>query len=110
MRAAEILRNLADIIDKAETGLADPESQSSIQLTKVDSDMPGEHEPTELDPNPVMVPPLQQKLELLKKAVNMPNVFDQEDQSEPDELSSIKKNAGIAAIHHEASEDNDITG
>ena len=68
--------------------------------------MPGTDEPKsvdELDPDPVMVPPLQQKMELLKRAVDIDNVFDgtsidkttngQDDYKQ--ELVSITKNAGI---------------
>jgi len=55
----------------------------------------------------VMVPPLQSKLELLKKSVGVENVYDQDD---TDELTVIKKNAGLTAVQHEASEDNDVTG
>jgi len=50
MRAAEFLRSLADMIDA---------------LDKKDSAEPG-HDAEEKDPNSVMVPPLQQHLELDK--------------------------------------------
>jgi len=50
MRAAEFMRALADIIDALEGG-------KSIDQPK---------DASELDPNPVMVPPLQQHLELDK--------------------------------------------
>ena len=63
-----------------------------------------------LDNEPVMVPPLQMKLELLKKASGVDSHYDDEG-SAPDELAQVKKNAGLTAvIQHEASEDNDITG
>ena len=56
----------------------------------------------------VMIPPLQQKLEILKKATGMDNAFDDKGSNE---LDHIKKLSGIkAVIQHEASEDNDITG
>ncbi len=51
MRAAEFMRALADIIDKL-----DGESNQSSQAKN----------PEEKDPNPVMVPPLQQDIELKK--------------------------------------------
>jgi hypothetical protein len=54
-----------------------------------------------------MIPPLQQKLEILKKSAGMDNALD----NESDELGDIKKLTGIkAVIQHEASEDNDIVG
>ena len=51
MRAAEFMRALADIIDKLD-GTESRDSQPK--------------NPEEKDPNPVMVPPLQQSLELDK--------------------------------------------
>lgn len=51
MRAAEFMRALADIIDKL-----DGESSDNLPAKN----------PEEKDPNPVMVPPLQQHLELDK--------------------------------------------
>ncbi len=50
MRAAEFMRALADIIDALEGGKSDEHPKDAA----------------ELDPNPVMVPPLQQHLELDK--------------------------------------------
>ena len=55
MRAAEFMRALADIIDKL-----DGEKLSSDDTPK---------NPEEKDPNPVMVPPLQQAVELDKAEV-----------------------------------------
>lgn len=49
MRAAEFLRSLADMID----ALDNPGNKDS-------------HDAEEKDPNPVMVPPLQQELEMTK--------------------------------------------
>lgn len=103
MRASEILRGLADIIDKASSG------NEQGQLTSVSG-----VEKSESDQQPVMVPPLQAKLEILKKSEGLPNVYDNKDSNESeqgeDELSSIKKNAGLTAAQQESSEDNDITG
>jgi hypothetical protein len=45
----------------------------------------------------VMIPPLQQKLELLKKATGVDNAFS-DDESEPDELSDIKRLTGITPV------------
>lgn len=50
MRAAEFMRALADIIDTLEGGKSNEEPKDAA----------------ELDPDPVMVPPLQQHLELDK--------------------------------------------
>jgi hypothetical protein len=50
MRAAEFLRSLADMIDALDNNPSEKDS----------------HDSKEKDPNPVMVPPLQQHLELDK--------------------------------------------
>lgn len=100
MKMADILRNIADLLDQKQGGDSGID-QSSTQLTPVDSTEP------ELDDNPVMVPPLQAKLEILKKSEGMPSVYDDEGD---DELAAIKKNAGLTAAQHEASEDNDVLG
>ncbi len=54
-----------------------------------------------------MISPLQQKLELLKKAVNVPSAFDQDDNGVPDELDAIKKNAGVNPVVVHIASDND---
>jgi len=104
MKMADILRNLADLLDQTQDGddgadLSNNRTQNRLDTVQVD-------EP-ELDDNPVMVPPLQAKLEILKKSEGMPNVYDGEG---TDELAMIKKNAGLTASQHEASEDNDVLG
>jgi hypothetical protein len=54
-----------------------------------------------------MIPPLQAKLELLKKATGVESDYDKED----DELDQMKHLSGIGpTLFHVASEDNDITG
>jgi hypothetical protein len=123
MKAAEILRKLADIFDNQE---GDQPVSTSTQTMG---------EPVEVNVEP-MVPPLQQKLELLKKLSGMENYFDEgpcpecgsdpcecdgeeqpegeevqiidvtPDQEQPDELEAMKKMAGIFG----AAEDNDIEG
>ena len=104
MKMADILRNLADLLDQKQDGndgvdLSNNRTQDRLDAVQV-------NEP-ELDDNPVMVPPLQAKLEILKKSEGIPNVYDDEG---TDELTAIKKNAGLTAAQHEAAEDNDITG
>lgn len=106
MRAAEILRQMADMID-AKSQPAPPEHEH-------------EHEHTDSDlipvPNDVFLPPLQGKYELLKKAVGVDNAFDEnvgnvsEDPEasnhkvtpmspdETDALERMKKAAGVNAL------------
>jgi len=115
MNASEILRKLADVIDSQETGSSKlvaqqvPHQDQSAQLHAVEID---NHDHTESN---LMVPPLQQKLELMKKLAG-------EDESckecgcepcecEPDELSIMRQNAGIApAIIAIADEDEPFEG
>lgn len=94
MRASEILRKFADLIDQAQSG-----DHNQTGLTQVEVDPP-----EDIDQE-LMIPPLQQKLELLKKSVDMDNAFDC-NSDDDDELSQMKKIAGIQI----SSEDNDITG
>lgn len=105
MKLADIMRDIADLIDQkmGQQG-ADGENQdgpSQNRLEPVDVEKPQEEE------QPKMVPPLQAKLEILKKSEGLPNVYDNQ---ENDELTAIKKNAGLTTAQKEASEDNDITG
>jgi len=84
MKIADILRRVADQMDHEEHG---------VEPTGV---------PMEKD-NPVtMVPPLQQKLNILKKAAGMDNAFDAQDElthaGEHDELDDIKRIAGLTVM------------
>jgi len=110
MRAAEILRQMADMID-AKSQSAEPHDHS--------------HSANDLIPVPtdIFLPPLQAKYELLKKAVGVENEFEQnaheQDQGDagnyrvtpmtPDEtdaLERMKKAAGVnALITHELADD-----
>ena len=99
MKMADILRNIADQLDQ-KIGGSDPTADNKTQqrMTSVKAAEP------ELDDNPIMVPPLQAKLEILKKSEGIPNAYDGEEQ-EHDELSTIKKNAGLSIAQQEASDD-----
>jgi hypothetical protein len=74
MKTAEILRKLADLVDTVE-------SDGSPQANTTDD-------------VGAMVPPLQQKIEILKKSQGIDNVYDEQS----DELDQVKKNAGLAVI------------
>jgi hypothetical protein len=101
MNIAELLRGLADKLDGIEQDGTD-DAPKQTGLNPVGDIQGGDTDTTK------MVPPLQAKLELLKKATGVDNVYDSE---EPDELDDIKKLTGIkAVIAQEAGEDNDITG
>jgi hypothetical protein len=108
VRAAEILRQMADMID-AKSQPSEPEAhQHHSDLTPVPTD--------------IFLPPLQGKYELLKKAVGVENEFDENAQQdtgdagnyrvtpmepeETDALERMKKAAGVnALITHELSND-----
>lgn len=106
MRASEILRKLADVIDSAEGGQESsmgqaPETPNHAELTAVSVD---HQDGTEK--GGTFVPPLQAKIELLKKSVDVDSIYDQTGPDEDltghgddneDELSQMKKMAGIAA-------------
>jgi hypothetical protein len=113
MRASEILRSLADLIDSAEQPAnkaqqaiqaapqqlspAEPKSALiAVSVPKNDTDDSG-----------VFVPPLQAKLEILKKSEGLPNVYDEEC---ADEMGELRKRAGIGPAQQVASEDNDVLG
>jgi hypothetical protein len=100
MKMADVLRDIADLIDQ-KMGGNDSEQQNRLEPVQVEKPQDEEQ--------PKMVPPLQAKLEILKKSEGMPNVYDGEGKGD-DELAAIKKNAGLTAAQHEASEDNDVLG
>lgn len=91
MKISDILRQLADKLD-AQDGIPDA---------------PGN---TQTDDS-VYLPPLQQKQELLKRAVEVDNVYDNKyaDQTHEDsDLNAIKKNAGITAAIMGLSDDDPL--
>lgn len=78
------MRDIADLLDQQEG------SGQKHQLTPVPAPEP------ELSDEPLMVPPLQQKHELLKKVAGVDNAYDQEGgEQQPDDLDRMKKMAGI---------------
>ena len=95
MRAAEILRSIADMVDKAESKKSDSaHNPNQAKLTVMAKPEPQAPETPATDTTvDTMVPPLQQKMELLKKAVGVDSIYDTEE--EPDELDILKQNAGI---------------
>ena len=103
MKMSDILRHIAD------------ELEHKDHSSEEHSELPGNVEPGadkflhKIDPvgkdddseGHTMVPPLQQKLELFKKAAGEPNAFDDgvgHDKDEDDELDRIKKIAGLTVM------------
>jgi hypothetical protein len=108
MKMADVLRNLADKLDGIDSGSGQGDNmgkQASDFQHSVDGG--AESGDREVELTGVMIPPLQQKLEILKKSAGMDNAMD----GGSDELDDIKQLTGIkAVVQHVASEDNDITG
>jgi hypothetical protein len=100
MKISDIMRDIADLIDQkmGQEPSGDPAAGNATQTRMSTVDVA---EPEDVDAN-TMVPPLQAKLELLKKSEGVPNVYDDED---TDELTVIRKNAGITTAQQEASDD-----
>lgn len=94
MKASEILRKLADVIDQNSSDSRPTNSLSHAELEPVEVDH------TDNTETSVQIPPLQAKLELMKKSMGMDNAYDDEECGceEPDELEVIKKSAGIPTI------------
>lgn len=124
MNPSEMLRKLADIIDSMGMSTDQTVTQPQASLTPVNGLKQVDVDNTDQTNDKVMIPPLQQKIELLKKATGVDNAFDDNAEkegessdcgcstNEEDELSTLKKNAGLsnATVMQVASEDNDITG
>ena len=72
MKVAELFKHMIDLLDQ--------EEQSEAQEVTTEPE--------------IMVPPLQQKIEILKKSQGIDNVYDEH----TDELDAIKRNAGLAVI------------
>ena len=92
MKAAEILRKLADLIDSQGD---EPQAVPAVALAPVEVDNTDNTETT------TMVPPLQAKIELLKKATGVENHYDKEtpcDSAEDAELALIKQRAGVPVV------------
>jgi hypothetical protein len=97
MNVAEILRALADKIDGP--GQEVPHQDQSAQLHAVEVDN------TDNTESPLMVPPLQQKLELMKKMAGEDDGCEECgcdpcecDDGHEDEMAIMKRNAGIAPV------------
>jgi hypothetical protein len=116
MRIADILRTLANNLEHAEGGAPDPRIQNPAGLIDVevvtDTEKSSPNGTTasgnDREPEELFLPPLQQKQELLKKAVGVENVYDDGKPSdatdenaeaptpeEEDVLDRIKRMAGV---------------
>ena len=103
MKMAEILRSLADKLDHIEQGNSSERPSNTgptgdhFQHDVEDGAKSGDRD-VELSKD--MVPPLQQKLEILKKLAG--------EADQPDELNDIKRLTGIQTVIH--ADDTDLDG
>ena len=112
MKIADVLRTIANSMDQRAQGAAtDPRLMNRADLQDVDINDGQEAVVIDVDqeeqaPDDLYLPPLQMKLELLKKAVGVENVYDdggpteqeQEEKLSPeeeDEIARMKRYAGI---------------
>lgn len=105
MKISDLLRDLADTLDAeqsiSEPGALSPRIMPAAEPVQVCGPDSGE---LAQQPDDVFVPPLQLKLELLKKATGVENIYDTEEEEEdpqhsyPDPLAQIKRNAGINTV------------
>ena len=117
MKIADILRTLANNLDHALGGTPDPRIQNPAELIDVAvvADRDSDSSPNgvtaagnDREPENLFLPPLQQKQELLKKAVGVENVYDDGQPASPsdenaqapdpeaeDILDRIKRMAGV---------------
>jgi hypothetical protein len=116
MKIADILRTLANNLEHAEGGTPDPRIQNPAEL--IDVEVVGQDDKAspngttasgnDKEPEDLFLPPLQQKQELLKKAVGVENVYDDGQPADPsdenaeaptpeeeDLLDRIKRMAGV---------------
>jgi hypothetical protein len=98
MRASEILRKLADVIDSQEAGDMSNSQQAiqaahpNVRVALAPAEQPAAEQPQVAVTT--FVPPLQTKIELLKKAVDVDSIYDEGG----DELAQMKKRAGINPV------------
>jgi hypothetical protein len=113
MKASEILRKLADVIDSQETAAVNAGNHNRSTLEPVELDTQDHTEQT------IMITPLQQKQELLKKAAGVESFYDDNCEQcgsdpcecEQDPLNVLKQNAGLPVIIQDiGGEENDILG
>jgi hypothetical protein len=107
MKLSDIMRDLADLIDAKQHG--QEHTDANPQIASVDyepEDSAGSDAESDCglaqQPDDVFIPPLQLKIELLKKATGVESVYDEDGEEDEiqhhyDDLAAIKRNAGIDA-------------
>jgi hypothetical protein len=97
MKLSDIMRDIANLLDQQ---VDDPQGgATNTHLKPVQAPEP------ELSDEPLMVPPLQQKHELLKKVAGVDNTYGNgEEPEQGDDLGRMRKMAGIVV----AGDENDV--
>jgi hypothetical protein len=106
MKISDVLRQVADAIEQQEDpGQPDQKLQNPAELAAVPAgpyggevDAPDNQDAGADDE--VMIPPLQLKMELLKRAVGVDNVYDEgepraDEAHSEDDIMALRRNAGI---------------
>ena len=119
MKISDIFCQVADAIDQQENpGGADERLQNRAEMSPASAGLEVDNVDNQdagVD-DEIMVPPLQLKLELLKRAVGVDNVYDDQradevEGNQQDPLAALRKNAGIhAAVTHEMADDEPFEG
>jgi hypothetical protein len=106
MRIEEILRALADTLEQhGQSEVQSAQPQMAVVQAEPSGEVVDQHGAAE-QPDGVFIPPLQLKIELLKKAVDVDNVYDhtaemdadnseQEMPIKEDEIVALRRAAGI---------------
>ena len=104
MKIADVLRQMADVIDQQQDpGRPDDQVVNAAELTTVPAGPYGDGVEAPNNPDAgaddeVMIPPLQLKMELLKRAVGVDNVYDpgepRADEAQ-DHIMALRRNAGL---------------
>ena len=105
MKIAELLSQVADAVEREQSpGVPDQQLQNPAELEpiRVGVAVDTPHNQDAGVEDELMVPPLQLKMELLKRAVDVDNIYDtgepradQAHENQQDELAMLRRNAGI---------------
>lgn len=103
MKISDILRQLADKVEQQDPRDHNAAAELSDTAAGVPVEAPDNHDAAEGDDT--FVPPLQLKLELLKRAVGVDNVYDNEraddvtnNEDADDEIELMQRRAGIVPV------------
>lgn len=102
MKIADVLRKLADTVEQYGADQSQPDEKivNPANMIAVDTDADCGCDEIE-QPDDVMVPPMQLKLELLKKAVGVDNIYDDGAVGDTEELDDESDDdAELARMKH----------